>query len=149
VGKLKPGESFVLALSGGLLAVFAVLFLLGVTHRFPGAGLTLKYYHLTPQAQRGYAFMVAQGCRQCHMIMGQGTTTAGPVLDGEGTRRSARWLTAFFNDPGAVVARTLHNGKYATAFRRYTPQEKREMVAFLEGLRSLPGADTYPAPPGQ
>lgn len=47
---------------------------------------------------RGAQIYVSQGCSSCHVVNGAGQSV-GPVLDGVGLRRSARWLEDHFRSP--------------------------------------------------
>ncbi len=145
LASLRSGERFIIMTSFGLLLIFGILFILGSAQRF-SSWQTTKYWQMNALAKKGYALTIQHSCQNCHLIFGIGEEV-GPVLDGEGTKRSKAWLTKYFQNPASVQPNTLHNGKFATNFSNYTPQQKKELVAFMMSLRSLPGNNTYPKAP--
>ena len=139
-------------MGGALFAVFVLLYGLTVFHKLNGWQQTtvLKGAN-SPVFKAGYALTRNLGCTNCHLVVDSGEYGVAPPLDGEGTKRSKAWLTAFFNDPRSVdhnyYGGTYHNGVLAPNFSGLTPRQKRELVVFLAGLRTLPGSVNYPKPP--
>lgn len=142
---MKRGEKVVFGLSL-LIAVAAV----GKGVRFLTAEEPHKprnYYELSDAGLAGHTLYRSMGCNSCHRAMGVGEIGVAPVLDGEGTRRTAQWLGDYFRDPGALVPGTAHDGGLGPDLRDVSPADRDNLVAFLMGLKANPGSPSYPEPP--
>ena len=105
------------------------------------------YYEWTEAGLEGHALYRRMGCNSCHRALGVGEIGVAPVLDGEGTRRTPQWLARYFQDPGALVPGTAHDGRLGPDLRLLEADERGLLVAFLSGLKANPGSPNHPRPP--
>jgi cbb3-type cytochrome oxidase cytochrome c subunit len=105
-----------------------------------------EYYEWTEAGLQGHALYRSLGCNSCHRTLGVGEIGVAPSLDGSGTRRTLEWLERYFEDPGAAVPGSAHDGRLGPDFRELDPGERRLLAAFLFGLKSNPGSPNYPRP---
>jgi len=143
---VKKGEKIFFVVS----IVLSVLAIASVIERNSRKGATHSskdYYEWSAEAEEGYVLYKKSGCNSCHRALRTGEIGVAPVLDGEGTRRTKKWLQAYFNAPQELVSGTAHTGKFGPDFRPYSKEDKRLLVAFLVGLKSNPGSSNYPKPP--
>ena len=143
---LRTGEKVTFLVSGFLGVVAVTLMLLarcGVIHMFD----TTDVYEFTAQSKAGYQVYKEKGCNSCHVAFKMGEWGVGPSLDGEGTRRTREWVSAYLENPAQAYANTRHNGKFATDFKDVSSNEKALLEAFLMSLKALPGSPNYPKPP--
>jgi hypothetical protein len=143
--KLKAGEKFVFGFSF-LVAIIAIGGGIRRLQHHEPAKLR-EYYNWTQAGLDGHFVYRSMGCNNCHRAMGVGEVGLAPVLDGEGTRRTRDWLERYFQDPGALVEATAHDGRLGPDFRSLKTEERAGLVAFLYGLKSNPGSPNYPKPP--
>ena len=105
------------------------------------------YYTWTEDGLQGHTVYRHMGCNSCHRALGVGEIGVAPVLDGEGTRRTAQWLATYFRDPASLVPGTAHDGSLGPDLRVLSDGERDLLVAFLTGLKSNPGSPNHPRPP--
>ena len=105
------------------------------------------YYEWTDDGLQGHALYRSMGCNSCHRALGVGEIGVAPVLDGEGTRRTPKWLARYFREPAALVPGTAHDGSLGPDFRALRVRERNLLVAFLTGLKANPGSPNHPRPP--
>lgn len=141
---LKTGEKVVIGLSL-LLLVLAVS--VGTYVSRKAKNPPKDYFVESPAANAGFSMAMREGCNQCHLIMKTGEFGVAPVLEGEGTKRTKEWITAYINDPKSQITGTRHNGKDLTDFSKYTPEQKHQFIEFLFAMKSNPGSSNYIAPP--
>jgi cbb3-type cytochrome oxidase cytochrome c subunit len=131
--KLRAGEWLVLAGSGGIVALAALVGTVVLRQAPP-----VQYaYQESALSRSGEAIYRREGCGACHQVFGNGATY-GPSLDGEGARRSRDWLQAYLVDPRPGVGAR----PYRVRMPSYggMPQRERDaLVAYLLALRP-PGA---------
>lgn len=142
---MKLGEKVIFGLS--LLILVAAV---GKGVRFltaEGPRKPRNYYEWTEAGLAGHTLYRRMGCNSCHRALGVGEIGVAPVLDGEGTRRSAEWLAEYFRDPAALVPGTAHDGSLGPDLRGLSDTERENLVAFLVGLKANPGSPNYPFPP--
>jgi ubiquinol-cytochrome c reductase cytochrome b subunit len=84
---------------------------------------------LSPVEVAGIGYFRKQGCQSCHTLGGGAGKKLGPDL-GQASRRTAAWLIAHFDQPGALMPGT------AMPPMRLTGAEKNGLAAFL--LRVTP-----------
>jgi len=142
---MKTGEKVVFLLSGLMVLSAVVLYILARMN-IVTFWTTNDVYLFSPKSDAGYQVFQKYGCRDCHVVYGEGDYD-GPDMDGEGTRRSAEWLHQYFNNPASLVPGTAHGGKFAPTFGKLSIKEKDELVDLLMSLKSLPGSPNYPKPP--
>ncbi len=106
------------ALSLGLAALALALLLGGCGEQQPHA---LVGTSGDPRA--GLSVYKMEGCAQCHSISGVSVGVIGPVLDGEGTRRTAAWLRAMLAPHAHAVGDAALN-----------PRDHEDLVAYLASL---------------
>jgi mono/diheme cytochrome c family protein len=140
---LSPGERLLVTTMALLLGTFAVLFVWAFFH----PKITARY-SVGAQASAGLQVFNRQGCASCHDLFGEGQTgSAGPPLDGEGSRRSKAWLAAYLRTPAGVVPGTLHDGSYATNFSELSAADRAALVALLAGATVSAGSGLASSPP--
>ncbi len=105
------------------------------------------FYEWTELALKGHTLYRSMGCNSCHRAMGVGEVGVGPVLDGEGTKRSKRWINDYLLDPSSQVPGTAHDGSLGPDFRTLAQDQRQLLGAFLSALKSNPGSPNYPRPP--
>jgi len=71
----------------------------------------------------GLSVYKMEGCAQCHAISGVSVGVIGPVLDGEGTRRTAAWLRGLLTPHAHTVGDAPLN-----------PRDHEDLVAYLASL---------------
>jgi cbb3-type cytochrome oxidase cytochrome c subunit len=103
-----------------------------------------NFYEWDETGLEGHLVYRKMGCNSCHRAMGTGEVGVAPVLDGEGTRRTAEWLHQYLTDPGTLVAGTAHYGNFGPDFRLLTDGDRVKLTAFLSGLRANPNSPNYP-----
>lgn len=128
--KLRAGEWVVFA-STVLIVAFAVLVGTLIWLKPPPA----RYgYAGSAAAEQGEAIYRREGCRNCHKVFGNGSSS-GPALDGVGSRRSPDWLQAYLANPRPGVG----EGAYRVTMPSYAglkPAERDALVAHLSALAS-------------
>jgi hypothetical protein len=72
----------------------------------------------------GLSIFKAEGCYGCHAVSGVSVGTAGPALDGEGSRRGAPWLRAM-----------LPRHFKALRLQPLASSDLEDLVSYLESLR--------------
>jgi len=105
------------------------------------------YYEWSEAATQGYEVYKKMGCKNCHKVLRMGESGVAPVLDGEGTRRSADWIVGYFDDPQSRVKGSAHAGGMAPDFRQLAAKDRELLAEFMQGLKSNPGSSNYPVPP--
>lgn len=73
----------------------------------------------------GLSLFRIEGCATCHAIAGITVGDTGPVLDGEGGRRTAAWLTTFLPKHGAQIKAPALDAS-----------DRQDLVAYLASLTS-------------
>ncbi len=128
-----------------------ILAIVSVAGRYAGDQSPRKardYYEWSNAAEEGYKLYKSNGCNSCHRVLRMGEIGVAPVLDGEGTRRSEKWIRDYMNDPESMVKGTAHSaGRFGPGFAQFDAQQKKYFVKFLFGLKSNPGSSNYPVPP--
>jgi len=140
---MKRGEKIMF----GLTAVLSVLAVVHAVQRSDRPATPRDYYEWTELGLAGHRLYLSKGCNSCHRTLGVGESGVAPVLDGEGTKRSDKWIRAYLEDPGTLVTGTAHDGRVAPDFRTLSADERNKLTAFLEGLKASPGSRNYPVPP--
>lgn len=105
------------------------------------------YYEWTESALKGHTLYRNMGCNSCHRAMGVGEMGVAPVLDGEGTKRSRRWIDDYLADPITMVPGTAHDGSLGPDFRALSENQRQLLGAFLVALKANPGSPNHPQPP--
>ena len=146
---MKKGERIFFWVSG----VIAVLAVASVAGRYSGEDTPHKardYYEWNDAADQGYKQYKENGCNSCHRVLRMGEAGVAPVLDGEGTRRSEQWLSAYMQAPESMVPGSAHGtDKMGPDFSQFDARQKQFFVKFLVSLKSNPGSSNYPVPPGR
>jgi hypothetical protein len=146
-GRLKTGER-VLMFTVGIMLVFGFFFWLAAITGTTDILRVRDIYEGSPKADKGMQLVKRFGCRNCHTVLKIGEWGLGPVLDGEGTRRTYSWIRAYLEDPHRQMSgKTLHDGKYAMDFSVFTEEEKELIATFLFAQKSMPGSANYMVPP--
>ncbi|HHJ35811.1 MAG TPA: c-type cytochrome [Gammaproteobacteria bacterium] len=144
---MKKGERIFFWLSGAI----TVLAVVSVAGRYSSDGPPRQardYYEWSDAAGKGYVQYKQNGCNSCHRVLRMGEAGVAPVLDGEGTRRSEQWLSAYMQDPESMVPGSAHSSdRMGPDFRQFDTQQRQYFVKFLVSLKSNPGSSNYPVPP--
>jgi cbb3-type cytochrome oxidase cytochrome c subunit len=143
---VKKGEKIFFVVSI-VLSVLAIASVIERNMRKDATHSSKDYSEWSAEAEKGYVLYKKSGCNSCHRALRTGEIGVAPVLDGEGTRRSEKWLQAYFKNPQDVVPGTAHIGNFGPDFRPYSEEDKRLLVEFLKVLKSNPGSSNYPKPP--
>lgn len=141
---LKLGEKIFL---GFVILITVAAFSKGAKQLHDPPNQPRDYYVWTELALKGHTLYRSMGCNSCHRAMGVGEVGVAPVLDGEGTKRSAKWLKDYFIDPPSMVPGTAHDGSLGDDFRKLSDPQRELLAAFLGALRANPGSSNYPRPP--
>ncbi len=145
--RLKTGER-VLMFTVFILLVFGFFFWLAAITGTSDILRVRDIYEGSPEADKGMQLFKRYGCRNCHTVLKVGEWGLGPVLDGEGTRRTYTWIRAYLEDPNRQMqGKTLHDGKYATDFSEMSDSELDSITIFLFAQKSMPGSANYMEPP--
>lgn len=146
---MKKGERIFFWVSG----VIAVLAVVSVAGRYAGDSSpheSRDYYEWSDAAGKGYELYKKNGCNSCHRVLRMGEAGVAPVLDGEGTRRSEQWISAYMQDPESMVPGSAHSAdRMGPDFGQFDAQQRQYFVKFLVSLKSNPGSSNYPVPPGR
>lgn len=144
---MKKGERVVFIIAA-ILAVVAVTSTLWRVLSSDGESRSARdYYIWSDDALLGYEVYKKKGCKNCHKVLRMGESGVAPVLDGEGTRRSADWISEYFKDPLTRVKGSAHAGGMAPDFRQLDTKDRKLLTEFIKGLKSNPGSSNYPVPP--
>lgn len=167
---LKIGEKVLFGIFGAfvLLAGVGFYFMSAAVDRHPGMFKVTTHYKFSALGEQGSVIFRHEGCTDCHRAMQDGTNS-GLSLDGEGSKRDAKWIYAFLKHPeetygaqtidhrdapvtGAVAApptaAAYGSGRAAAAYVASLPEEKlRALTAFLTGLTADQGSTSSAMPP--
>ena len=89
---MKLGEKIIFGLSG-LILIAGIAFSYSVMSKPIPVSFVVDD---TPESQRGLVVFRREGCKNCHMLLGNGNAK-GPDLDGIGNRRDRAWLDAYLS----------------------------------------------------
>lgn len=105
------------------------------------------FYEWNDAALLGHTLYRSMGCNSCHRAMGVGEMGVAPVLDGEGTKRTQRWIDDYLVNPSSMVPGTAHDGSLGPDFRLLQEKQRHLLAAFLVALKANPGSSNHPRPP--
>lgn|SRR5487761_2006943 len=167
----KVGEKVLFGIFGAfvLLAVVGFYFMQAAVEKHPGTFKVTTHYNLSALGEQGSVIFLHQGCTDCHRALQDGTN-GGLSLDGEGSRRDAKWIYAFLTHPeetygaktidhrdpavgGGTVAAPPTAAAYGTAaaaaaYVAALPEDKiKALTAFLSELTADRGSTSSAMPP--
>lgn len=167
---MKVGEKVLFGIFGVfvLLAGVGFYFMNAAVERHPGMFKVTTHYNLSAEGEKGSSIFLNEGCTDCHRAIQDGTNS-GLSLDGEGSRRNAKWIYAFLTHPeetygaktidhrdlpvtGAVAApptaAAYATAPAAAAYVAALPEEKlKALTAFLSELTADVGSTSSALPP--
>lgn len=149
---LKVGEKVLFGIFGAfvLLAAVGFYFMDAAVQQHPAMFKVTTHYNLSALGEEGSSIFLKEGCTDCHRAMQDGTNS-GLSLDGEGSKRDAKWIYAFLKHPQETYGATTidhRDAPAAAAFVAALPEEKiRALAAFLSELTADRGSASSSLPP--
>ena len=134
--KLRSGEWIVIA---GTLLIGAFAALVG-TLIYLKPPPVMYWYAESPTANLGEAIYKRESCRDCHQVLGNGSTS-GPKLDGIGALRSESMLKAYLLDPVPGVGDRTYRVKMPS-YARLNQEDRDALVAYLLALSPIDAQNT-------
>lgn len=140
---MKLGEKIIFGVSA-LLLVIGLIFSYSVMKNPIPVSFVVDD---TPESQRGSVVFRREGCKNCHMILGNGNAK-GPDLDGMGHRRDRVWLEVYLSseNPQAILPSKPDTNPYykMPSWSKLTKQDRDDLISFLLAQKSKdPGYDYY------
>jgi Cytochrome c. len=109
----------------------------------------LTHYDFSPDGKKGSVLFRTDWCTECHRAIGNGTSSVLD-LDGEGSRRSEKWIEAFLAEPAKNYgAPTFDHGPTQDAawVAKLPAQDRHYLAVFLSELTADRGAPDAKMPP--
>ncbi len=149
---MKVGEKVLFGMFGVfmLLAAVGFYFMDAAVQRHPGMFKVTTHYDLSAEGEKGSAIFLKEGCTDCHRAIQDGTNS-GLSLDGEGSRRDAKWIYNFLKHPQqtyGVETIDHRDPPAAAAYVAVLPEEKiKALSVFLSELTADKGSTSSAMPP--
>lgn len=150
---LKSGEKILFGIVGAFIVLASVSFvgLEAYRHEQSKPMYTIKtHFDFTEEGKVGSRLFRIKGCTECHKALRNGTNN-GLSLDGDGSRRSLKWLVAFMANPEKTYgARTFDHGaepKQASYVAKLPEKQRHALAVFVSELKADQGSADAPEPP--
>ncbi len=138
---MKLGEKIIFGLSG-LILIAGIIFSYTVMKQPIPVSWVVED---SPEAQKGQVVFRKNGCKNCHMLLGNGASK-GPDLDGIGNRRDRIWLEAYLSaeNPQAILPSKTDKYYQMPSWSKLSKEDRDNLISFLLAQKSKdPGYDYY------
>lgn len=138
---MKLGEKIIFGLSG-LILLAGIAFSYSVMSKPIPVSFVVDD---TPESQRGAVVFRREGCKNCHVLLGNGNAK-GPDLDGMGNRRDRVWLNAYLSaqKPQDILPSKTDQYYQMPSWAKLSKEDRDDLISFLLAQKSKdPGYDYY------
>ena len=138
---MKLGEKIIFGLSG-LILIAGIIFSYSVMKQPIPVSWVVED---SPEAQKGQVVFRKNGCKNCHMLLGNGANK-GPDLDGMGNRRDRAWLEAYLSaeNPQDILPSKTNDYYKMPSWSKLSKEDRDNLISFLLAQKSKdPGYDYY------